>query len=133
MSDIPEMPPPEHMEPEDEHLPELTNEAKNWGALCHAAALLGLFPLVGFGHIVGPLIVWLVKRNDHPYIDEQGKESINFQISVMIYGILLFCIVIGIPLLLVLAVADLVLVIVAAVKASNGELYRYPFCLRLIN
>src|ERR1700674_3028444 len=83
---------PEHVEPEGEYLPELTNEAKNWGALCHAAALLGLFPLVGFGHIVGPLIVWLVKRNDHPYIDEQGKEAINFQLSVMIYSVFLICI-----------------------------------------
>ncbi|MBI3836310.1 MAG: DUF4870 domain-containing protein [Planctomycetia bacterium] len=110
----------------------MTNEARNWAALCHAAALLGLFPLIGFGHIVGPLIVWLVKRNDHPYIDEHGKESINFQISVMIYSIFLICIIIGIPLLIVLAVTDVVLVIMAAIKASNGEMYRYPFCLRLI-
>jgi uncharacterized protein len=130
VSDNPDQVPPDHAEAED--LPELTNEAKNWGALCHAAALLGLFPLVGFGHIVGPLIVWLVKRNDHPYIDEQGKESINFQISVMMYSIFLACIIIGIPLIFVLLVADVVLVITATVKASNGELYRYPFCLRLI-
>jgi uncharacterized protein len=129
VTDNPEQARPEH---EDEFLPELTSEARNWGALCHAAALLGLFPLIGFGHIVGPLIVWLVKRNDHPYIDEQGKESINFQLSVMMYSIFLVCIVIGIPLVLVLAVTDIVLVIVATVKASNGEVYRYPFCLRLI-
>ena len=119
--------------PQDEFdLPELTNEAKTWGALCHASALLGAFPLVGIGLLVGPLIVWLVKRNDHPFIDDQGREAVNFQISVLIYGLLLTISCVGIPLSIALGIADLVFVIVAAVKASNGEAYRYPLTIRLI-
>jgi uncharacterized Tic20 family protein len=116
-------------------LPELTSDAKTWGALCHASALLGLFPLVGFGHLVGPLVVWLIKRNDHPFIDYQGRESLNFQISVLIYGLLLtplLCVLVGIPLLIALGIADVVLVIMAAIKASHGEAYRYPMTIRFL-
>ena len=119
---------------EEYALPELTSEARTWGALCHASALLGVFPLIGVGHLVGPLILWLIKRNDHPFIDDQGKESLNFQISVLIYSVLvtpLACVLLGIP-VLALIIADWVLVITAAIKASNGEAYRYPLTIRLI-
>jgi len=115
--------------------PALTNEAKNWGMLCHLIALLAM-PLVGFGHVVGPLVVWLLKRNDHPFIDDQGKESLNFQISVSLYTLLLsptLCIGVGLVLLAALWIANIVLVIMAAIKASSGVAYRYPLTIRLVN
>jgi uncharacterized Tic20 family protein len=109
-------------------------EARNWGMLCHLTALAG-FIGIPFGHILGPLVVWLLKKNDYPSVDEQGKESLNFQISLSIYGIisaLLIFVMVGIFLLIVLILADLILVIVASVKTSNGESYRYPLTIRFI-
>ena len=103
--------------------------------LCHASALLGLF-LHFLGHIFGPLIVWLIKRGDSPEIDAHGKESLNFQISMLIYDVIagILCIVlIGFPILIALWVLNTVFVIIASVQASEGKLYRYPFTIRLIN
>ena len=88
-------------------------------------------PLVG--HIVGPLVVWLLKKDDHPFIDDQGSEAVNFQISIVIYSVLLAITCIGIPLALLLWPIDVVFVIIAAVKASKGEAYRYPLTIRLIS
>jgi len=110
-------------------------QVRMWGMLCHLTALIG-FIGIPFGHLLGPLVVWLVKKNDDPFIDEQGKESLNFQISMTIYGIIaafLVLILIGIPLLIALAVADVILVVIASVKTSNGEPYRYPLTIRLIH
>jgi uncharacterized Tic20 family protein len=126
MSEVP------HETPYD--LPELTNDAKNWAMFCHLAGLFGFgLPLVG--HVVGPLIIWALKRDEHPFIDHQGKEAINFQISMVIYMALVtptLCIVIGFVLLPVLLVTDVVLIIIAAVAASRGEAYRYPLTIRLV-
>ena len=105
-----------------------------WCVLCHASALLGVFFHFP-GHIFGPLIVWLVKRGDAAAIDEHGKESLNFQISMLIYDAIAFIlcfILIGIPILVVLWILNTVLVIVASIKANDGDLYRYPFTIRLI-
>ena len=121
--------------PHEYDLPELTNDAKNWAVICHLAALLGV-PLPLVGHVVGPLVVWMLKKDEHPFIDDQGKESVNFQISMAIYMLvsaLLICVVIGIVLLPVLWIANVIFVIVAAVRASSGEAYRYPLTIRLIS
>jgi len=102
--------------------------------LCHASALLGLF-FHFLGHILGPLAVWLLKRGDSSEIDAHGKESLNFQISMLIYDAIaaILCIfLIGIPILIALWVANTVLVIIASVKASEGKFYQYPFTIRLI-
>jgi len=103
--------------------------------LCHASALLGVFFHFP-GHILGPLIVWLVKRGESPEIDAHGKESLNFQISMLIYdviaGILCF-IVIGFLILIILWVLNAVLVIIASIKASEGKFYRYPFTIRFLS
>ena len=102
--------------------------------MCHASALLGLF-FHFLGHILGPLAVWLIKRGDSPEIDAHGKESLNFQISMLIYDAIaaILCIfLIGIPILIALWVANTVLVIIASVKASEGKFYQYPFTIRLI-
>ncbi|MGH8093410.1 MAG: DUF4870 domain-containing protein [Chthoniobacterales bacterium] len=111
-----------------------SSNARTWCVLCHASALLGLF-FHFLGHIFGPLIVWLLKRGDAPEIDAHGKESLNFQLSMLIYDAVafIFCFVlIGIPILILLWILNTVLVIIASIKASDGELYRYPFTIRFI-
>jgi len=111
----------------------LSNDAKMWAMLCHLSALSGF--IVPFGSLIGPLIIWQLKKNEFPIVDDQGKEALNFQITTLIAaivsGILIF-VAIGIVLLIVVAIASLVLTIIAAIKANNGETYRYPFALRLI-
>jgi len=102
--------------------------------LCHASALAGFF-VPWAGHILGPLIVWLVKRGDSAEIDEHGRESLNFQISMLIYNLIagILCLVlIGFVILGILHILNLVLVIVASIQASEGKLYRYPITIRLI-
>ena len=102
--------------------------------LCHATALAGFF-VPWAGHILGPLIVWLAKRGDSPEIDDHGKESLNFQISMLIYSLIagVLCLVlIGFFLLGILHILNLVLVIIASIQASEGKLYRYPISIRLI-
>ena len=111
-----------------------SSNARTWCVLCHASALLGLF-FHFLGHIFGPLIVWLLKRGDAPEIDAHGKESLNFQLSMLIYdaaAAILCFVLIGIPILIVLWVLNTVLVIVASIKASDGELFRYPLTIRFI-
>jgi len=108
-------------------------EERNWGMFCHLAALAGF--IVPFGNVIGPLIIWLIKKDESAFVDDQGKESLNFQISFTIYALvaaLLIIVVIGIVLLIALGVLMLILVIVAAIKASNGEHYRYPMSIRFI-
>ena len=111
-----------------------SSNARTWCVLCHASALLGLF-FHFLGHIFGPLIVWLLKRGDAPEIDAHGKESLNFQLSMLIYdavAVILCFVLIGIPILILLWVLNTVLVIVASIKASDGELLRYPLTIRFI-
>ena len=116
-------------------LPPLTNEIKNWGMLCHLSALLGFVPPF-IGVILGPLVIWLIKGKEHPFIDANGRESLNFQISILIYSAIAsvtICIGIGLFLLPALWVIDVILIVVAAVKASGGAVYRYPLTIRLIS
>jgi uncharacterized protein len=110
------------------------SDTRTWCVLCHGSALLGLF-FHFLGHLLGPLIVWLVKRGDSPEIDAHGKESLNFQLSMLIYdaiALVLCFVLIGIPILILLWVLNTVFVIIASIKASEGKLYRYPFAIRLI-
>jgi len=105
-----------------------------WCVLSHASALLG-FVVPWVFHILGPLIVWLTKRGDSPEIDAHGKESLNFQITMLIYTVIagiLCLVIIGFVLLVVLHILNVVLVIIASIQASEGKVYRYPFTLRLI-
>jgi len=111
-----------------------SSNVRTWTVLCHASALAGFF-VPWAGHILGPLIVWLAKRGDSPEIDEHGKESLNFQISMLIYNLIagVLCLVlIGFVILGILHILNLVLVIVASIQASEGKLYRYPITIRLI-
>jgi uncharacterized Tic20 family protein len=126
-----QLPPPQSPAPGSS----VSSEIRNWSVLCHASALSGLFFHV-LGFLLGPLIVWLIKRDSSSEIDVNGKESLNFQISMLIYHIiaLVLCFVlIGIPILIALYIADIVFVIIASVKTSNGESYRYPLTIRFIS
>lgn len=109
-------------------------QEKTWGMLCHLSAL-GVFVFPAFGNIIGPLIVWLIKKDESPFVDDQGKESLNFQISLTIYCLvssILILVAIGIILLIALGIAFLTLVIIASIKANEGEEFRYPLTIRLI-
>lgn len=107
---------------------------RTWAMLCHLTALAQYIG-IPFGHIIGPLIIWLVKKDQMPEVDAHGKESLNFQISMSIYAavsaILIF-VVIGIFLLIAIGILDLIFIIIASVKAYNGEFYRYPLTIRFI-
>lgn len=111
-----------------------TPSVRSWTVICHASALLGFF-IPAVGHILPPLLVWLIKRADSTEIDEHGKEAVNFQITMLIYGLIaaVLCLVlIGFALLAILHVLNVVFVIVAALRASEGKLYRYPLAIRFI-
>jgi uncharacterized Tic20 family protein len=108
-------------------------DARTWAMFCHIGAFAGY--IIPFGHIIAPLIIWLIKKAESPLVDDQGKESLNFQISVTIYAfvaLLLTLILIGYVIFVALMIFDLVMVIIAAVKVNNGEKYRYPLCIRFI-
>lgn len=109
-------------------------EARLWAMLAHLAGFLGYFiPVIG--SVIGPLIVWQLKKDLHPFVDEQGKEALNFQITVLIalfISFLLMLVAVGFLLIGIVVVGAIVLMIIAAIKAHEGAPYRYPFCLRLI-
>ncbi|MEW5544226.1 DUF4870 domain-containing protein [Pseudomonas soli] len=108
-------------------------DVRQWAMFCHLSALLGL--VLPLGHLLGPLVLWHLKREQDPFIDAQGKEALNFQISVTIAGFVCFLLIfvfIGILLFAVLMVAVLILIILAAVKTNEGQPYRYPFIWRPI-
>ncbi|MDP6152121.1 MAG: DUF4870 domain-containing protein [Phycisphaeraceae bacterium] len=110
-----------------------SKDEKTWGMLCHLAALAG-FIGIPFGTIIGPLVVWLVKKNEMLFVDEQGKEALNFQITMASATMVLAMITCssgGIGAIAVLAV-NVIFVIIASIKASGGEHYRYPMTVRLI-
>ena len=111
-----------------------SKDERTWSVVVHLSALCALF--IPLGHLLGPLVIWLIKRGEMPMVDRHGKEALNFQITVTLASFLcslLYFVGIGFVLLFVLLVADAVLVIMAAVKTSRGEAFRYPLTLRLIN
>ena len=112
-----------------------SKDEKMWGMFCHLAMLVQ-FVGIPFGTIVGPLVVWLIKRNEMPFVEDQGKEAVNFQITATIAALccipFYFLCGVGIVMIVGVVIADLVLSIMAAVKANEGVAYRYPFALRLI-
>ncbi|MCR2807862.1 DUF4870 domain-containing protein [Paenibacillus soyae] len=111
----------------------VSNEERTYGMLCHILAFSGF--IVPFGTIIGPLIMWLIKKDQSAFINDQGKEAVNFQISCAIYaivGAVLCLIVIGVFLLIALGIFWIIFVIIGSVKANEGKLYRYPMTLRFI-
>jgi len=115
-----------------------SHEERQWALFAHLSALLGGLVTghwLGIGCFIGPLVIWLAKREGMPFVDDQAREALNFNITVaiaaMVCGVLKF-ILIGYPLWWILGVLWLVCLVAAAVKANEGERYRYPFALRFI-
>lgn len=114
---------------------EINKDARMWAMFCHLAGLAGFVVPIIISAIVAPLIIWQIKKDDFPFVDEQGKEAVNFQISVAIYELISipFCFIcVGFILLVAVAVFDLVFLLIAAVNANNGHHYRYPLTIRFI-
>jgi uncharacterized protein len=106
-----------------------------WGMFCHLSALSGYNILPGVGFVIGPLIFWIIKKQDYSFVDEQGKEALNFQLSMMIYMLaaaVLIIILVGFLLLIALGIFQLIMIIVASIKANNGEHFKYPLSIRFI-
>ena len=125
---IPTTPTPPALPAKDERL---------WATLAHLSAFAIYF--TGIGHLVGPLVIWLAKRSGNPFINDQGREALNFQITwtiMMVANCILFITIIGaviaVPLFYVLPVYHVVCMIIAAIKANDGVAFRYPLTLRLI-
>ncbi len=110
-------------------------EERTWAMACHLSGLSGFFT-GGLGSIVGPLLIWMIKKEEMPFVDEQGKEALNFLITVAIAGVvsaILMIVLIGFLLLPLLAVYYLVMIIVASIQVNDGKHFRYPFTLRLLS
>ena len=132
--DSPQGPPPASFPP-----PPPTERAdpnvRTFTMLCHLSAFAA-FVLPFVGGVVGPLIIWLIKKDEMPEVDAHGKESLNFQISILIYEIvfgLLSIVLIGLPFLIATWAFWFIAVIIASVRANSGEFFRYPLTIRFIN
>jgi hypothetical protein len=120
-------------------------EERQWAMFAHLSALLGGLLTSGWGgsigFFIGPLIIWLMKKETMPFVDDQAKEALNFAITVSLACVVLMILTImtlgigallTIPLLMVIGIAALVFFIIAAVQANKGTRYRYPVSLRLV-
>ncbi|MCQ4348587.1 DUF4870 domain-containing protein [Pseudomonas stutzeri] len=107
-------------------------EARKWAMFCHYAAFAWvLAPMIG--NVIGPLVVWQLKRESDPYVDSQGREALNFQITVSLA--LLACAAlawIAFPLATLVSVGALVLTVIGGIRANEGRPWRYPFCIRFL-
>jgi len=119
-------------------------EERQWAMFAHLSALAGgllTSAIGGWGFFLGPLVIWLVKKDTMPFVADQAKEALNFNITVS--GVFLALLVLSLltlgigflitlPIMLIVGIAALVLIIMAAIKANDGIAYRYPFTIRLI-
>lgn len=111
----------------------VTQDEKTFGMLAHLSALSGV--IIPFGNIIGPLIIWMMKKDQSWFVNEQGKEALNFQISITIYMLIsgvLIMVLIGILLMPIVGLFALIMIVIASLKANQGEMYRYPLTIRLI-
>jgi len=120
---------------DDNHSELSPKDERLWGTLAHLGVVAGLL-LPSLGNVIAPLIIWLVFKDRSEYVNYHAKEALNFQITMtlgfIVFGILSI-LLIGIPFLIALAVADLVFSIIAATKADKGEYYKYPYTYRFID
>ncbi len=115
------------------HIPD--KEERTWGMFCHLVVFLGFIIPIPFVTIIGPLVIWIIKRDEMFFVDDQGKESLNFQITMMLAtiasGVLMF-VLIGFVLIFVVLIFQIIVVIIASIKANEGVYYRYPLSIRFI-
>ena len=110
-----------------------SKDERTWAMLCHISTLSGM--IIPLGHIIAPLIIWLIKKEEFPLVEDQGREVLNFQISMTIYIItsgILCLILIGFLFLFILVIFGLIVVIIGAINANDGKPYRYPMAIRFI-
>jgi len=138
-SDLPPPPPPASTEPLAGSGP--GSEERQWAMFAHLSSLLGALLTGGVGVFIGPLVIWLIKKETMPFVDDQGKEALNFNITIAIVGVALIGLsvitfgiglILALPVGLAVSVAWLVFTVIAAIKSSEGVSYRYPLTLRLI-
>ncbi|QYJ79073.1 DUF4870 domain-containing protein [Shewanella acanthi] len=111
----------------------VTKSEREFGLLVYASSFIGY--LVPFGSILGPLILWLMKRDESAFVDRCGRSCLNFKLSMLVYvliGAVLAIIGIGVILLLALAALDLICTVIGMIKASEGQVYRYPLTIKFI-
>lgn len=122
------------VEPPHDDIAGISTDERTWAILVHASAFVGMvFP---FGHIIAPLVIWLIKRHDSPFVDANGKQAVNFQLSMTVYGLiaaLLILVVIGFVLVPLVIIAWFVLVILATLRAGNDEVFEYPLTIRFVS
>jgi len=105
-----------------------------WAMFCHLSTF-AILVIPSFGNIIAPLVIWLIKKDEYPLVNDQGKEALNFQISMTIYfiaSIILSFFIIGIPVLIALFFFVPIVTIIAAIKANEGQMYRYPLTIQFI-
>jgi len=108
-----------------------TPEERSWGMLAHLSSIIAI--LLGGMSFVGPLIVWLVKKDQSPFVADQGKEALNFQIAVLLASLICGVTCILVILIPVIIVANIVFSVMGAMEANKGVYYRYPYTIRLIS
>jgi len=112
--------------PEEYPLTTPTSDERTLGILSH---ILAIVPGIG---ILGPLVIWLIKKDESQFVSANAKESLNFQITVFLVAVILILTVIGAFLLWALGILNAILVIIATIKTSENKIYRYPINWRLI-
>ena len=108
-------------------------EERQWAMFCHLSAMLLYAGIIG--GVLVPLLLWLMKREGNPFVDDQGRETVNFQITIVLglcIAVPLCFFLVGIPMVAGLFLYHFIATIVAAVRSNEGVRYRYPFCWRLI-
>lgn len=117
----------------------LPQDTRNWALLAHLSALAAF---IGIPNFVGPLIVWAVKKDSHPFVAEHSREALNFNLSVLLYVVAAIVVsivtfglglILTVPLAIAAAIGWLIVVVIAGIKASNGEPYRYPLTIRFVS
>lgn len=106
---------------------DIRSDDRTWAILAHATGFVGL--VLPFGNIIAPLLIWLIKKDDSAFVDDNGRNAVNFQISWSIYlivSLVLMFVLIGFVLFPIIALAWLILVIIGSVRASNDQVYEYP-------
>jgi len=116
-----------------EEIRNLSETERNWAMLCHLSAFAAFF--FPFGGIIGPLICWLSRKDESAWVNENGKASMNFQLSILLYVVMaipLCFIIIGIPIVVFLGILKIVCIIIGSIKASKGERFKYPLAIPFI-
>lgn len=140
MSNVPSVPPqdqqfnpPPAPPPPPQGQLEMDKDARNWGMFAHLSALSGY--VIPLGWIIGPIVVWMMKKEEFPFVNRQGKESLNWQLTMLIgfvVSIPLMLICVGIFTMVAVGILDLIFTIIAGIEASKGKDYKYPWSIKFI-